>query len=99
MGIISTITVLAKSMLFTILALTLNIHSIQLTPPTMMEIGTSSNGQLNVNTHGLVLAQQFQNTDILGNIQSGWTDFLQTGKAGTLAIGLVMGYMIRGITR
>ena len=50
-------------------------------------------------THGLVLAQQFQNVDIMSNIQNGWSDFLQTGKAGALAVGLVMGYTIRGITR
>jgi hypothetical protein len=47
---------------------------------------------------GLVIAQ-FQSTDILGNMQNGWTDFLQTGKAGALTVGLVMGYMIRGITK
>lgn len=47
---------------------------------------------------GLVLAQ-FQNVDILSNIQTGWNDFLQTGKAGALTAGLVMGYMIRGITK
>ena len=50
-------------------------------------------------THGLVLAQQFQNVDLMANVQNGWTDFLKTGKAGALAIGLVLGYMIRGITR
>ena len=48
--------------------------------------------------HGLILAQ-FQNVDILGNIQMGWADFLQTGKASAAVIGLVLGYMIRGITR
>ena len=37
--------------------------------------------------------------DLMANVQNGWTDFLKTGKAGALAIGLVMGYMIRGITR
>jgi hypothetical protein len=50
-------------------------------------------------THGLVLAQQFQNVNLMANVQNGWTDFLKTGKAGALAIGLVLGYMIRGITR
>jgi len=35
----------------------------------------------------------------MANVQNGWTDFLKTGKAGALAIGLVLGYMIRGITR
>jgi hypothetical protein len=50
-------------------------------------------------TQGLLLAQQFQSVDLLANLQNGWSDFLQTGKAGALAVGLVMGYTIRGITR
>jgi hypothetical protein len=55
--------------------------------------------KFDVTTHGLFLAQQFQNVDIMVNIQNGWTDFLQTGKAGALAVGLVIGYTLRGITR
>jgi hypothetical protein len=82
-------------MLLNLLTLPIDPHSIQLTASVLMEIGSN----FQIQTHGLVLAQQFQNVDILGNIQNGWTDFLQTGKAGTLAIGLVMGYMIRGVTR
>jgi hypothetical protein len=50
-------------------------------------------------THGLFLAQQFQNTDLIANLQTGWADFLQSGKAGALAVGLVIGYTLRGITR
>lgn len=86
-------------MLFTTLATTIEIYQIQLVSPLLMEIGTNLHLQFDIATHGLVLAQQFENVDILSNIQNGWTDFLQTGKAGTLAIGLVMGYMVRGITR
>jgi hypothetical protein len=52
----------------------------------------------NLSSHGLIIAEQFQNVDILGNMQNGWNDFLRTGKAGVLAIGLVVGYMVRGIT-
>jgi hypothetical protein len=48
---------------------------------------------------GLFLAQQFQSVDLIANLQNGWTDFLQTGKAGALAVGLVIGYTLRGITR
>jgi hypothetical protein len=55
--------------------------------------------KFDVTTHGLFLAQQFQNVDIMANIQNGWADFLQTGKAGALAVGLVIGYTLRGITR
>jgi hypothetical protein len=86
-------------MLFTLLTMTIGLDRVQLVYPAMMEIGTNLHLQFDIATHGLVLAQQFQNVDILGNIQHGWTDFLQTGKAGASAVGLVMGYMIRGITR
>ena len=80
-------------MLSTLLVINIDIHSIDLFTSTL-EIGTN----LNITTHGLVLAQ-FQNVDILGNMQAGWNDFLQSGKAGTFTIGLVLGYVVRGITR
>jgi hypothetical protein len=76
-------------MLVTIFAMPIEITSIQL---------VAQNIDLHMFSHGLVIAEQFQNVDILGNIQNGWKDFLSTGKAGTLAIGLVIGYMLRGIT-
>ena len=82
-------------MLSTLLVINIDIHSIELLTPAMIELSTS----LDVTTHGLFLAQQFQNVDILGNMQAGWTDFLQSGKAGTFTIGLVLGYVVRGITR
>ena len=91
MGTISTTPILIKSMLSTLLAMTIDIHSIG--------IGTNLALGFDSSTHGLILAQQFQNVDILGNIQSGWADFLQSGKAGTFTIGLVLGYVVRGITR
>jgi hypothetical protein len=89
-------------MLSNLLVMNIDIHSlaeplfwrIELLTPAMIEIGTN----LDITTHGLFLAQ-FQNVDILGNIQAGWTDFLQSGKAGTFTIGLVLGYVVRGITR
>jgi hypothetical protein len=46
-----------------------------------------------------MLAQQFENIDLAANIQVAWADFLETGKAGALTIGLVFGYIVRGITR
>jgi hypothetical protein len=49
--------------------------------------------------HGLILAQQFGNIDLVANLQAAWMDFLQTGKAGALTVGLVFGYMVRGMTR
>ena len=86
-------------MLLPLFLMSIDTTPIQLVPSIMMEIGTSLSGQIEITTSGLVLAEQFQNVDIMGNIQTGWTDFLQTGKAATFAIGLVMGYTIRGITR
>ena len=81
-------------MLSTLLVINIDIHLIDLFTSTL-KIGTN----LDITTHGLFLAQQFQNVDILGNMQAGWTDFLQSGKAGTFTIGLVLGYVVRGITR
>jgi hypothetical protein len=86
-------------MLLHLFVISIDLTPIQLIVPAIIEISTDLQLRFDVTTHGLVLAEQFQNVDIMGNIQSGWTDFLQTGKAGTLAIGLVMGYMVRGITR
>ena len=81
-------------MLSTLLVINIDVNSIELLTPAIIEIGTN----LDITTNGLFLAQ-FQNVDILGNMQAGWTDFLQSGKAGTFTIGLVLGYVVRGITR
>jgi hypothetical protein len=62
-------------------------------------IATDLAVKFDMTTQGLFLAQQFQNTDLMANLQNGWADFLQTGKAGALAVGLVIGYTVRGITR
>jgi hypothetical protein len=83
-------------MSFTLLAMISDTHFIQLMP---FAIGNDLAVPSSIFTDGLVLAQQFQNVDLMANVQNGWTDFLKTGKAGALAIGLVLGYMIRGITR
>ena len=83
-------------MSFTLLAMISDTDFIQLMP---LAIGNDLAVPSSIVTDGLVLAQQFQNVDLMANVQNGWTDFLKTGKAGALAIGLVMGYMIRGITK
>jgi hypothetical protein len=93
-------------MLSTILTMPISIESIQLISPmavdslaySLPEVIANLQIDLDVFSHGLVLAEQFQNVDILGNIQNGWTDFLHTGKAGAMAVGLVIGYMVRGMT-
>ena len=78
--------------------MSIDLKSIQLFSSTMIDVGTNLHTQFDLTTHGLVLAQQFQNTDLMANVQVAWNDFLHTGKAGVLAIGLVLGYTIRGIT-
>jgi hypothetical protein len=38
-------------------------------------------------------------TDILAKIQIAFKSFLESGQAGALTIGLISGYVIRGITK
>ncbi len=85
-------------MLYTLSVMSIDLNSIQLLSSIIVDISPNLNLQLELTSHGLILAQQFQNTDLMANFQNGWTDFLHTGKAGALAIGLVLGYTIRGIT-
>jgi hypothetical protein len=40
-----------------------------------------------------------KSTDLLANIQVSFQNFLQSGQAGSMTIGLVAGYVIRGITK
>lgn len=44
------------------------------------------------------LAQSFDQ-DVMGDIRSGFTNFVETGQVWALLIGLVLGYVIRGLTR
>lgn len=45
----------------------------------------------------LILAQQFDQ-DILGDLGNAWNTFVQSGQIWALIIGLVLGYLIRGLT-
>jgi hypothetical protein len=85
-------------MLSHIFIMPIEIASLQLAALMAVNLVADFHIDLDLSTHGLIIAEQFQNVDILSNIQNGWNDFLRTGKAGVLAIGLVMGYMVRGIT-
>jgi hypothetical protein len=42
---------------------------------------------------------KYLQTDVLANIQQAFNNFLQSGQAGAAVIGLIAGYMIRGITK
>jgi hypothetical protein len=72
---------------------------IQLFPALPLELVHNVELNSTLSTHGLVIMAEIPNVDILSNMQTGWTDFLQSGKAGASVIGLVAGYMIRGITK
>jgi hypothetical protein len=45
-----------------------------------------------------VLAQQFEQTDLAGQLQSAWANFVETGQIWAMAIGIVFGYMFRSFT-
>jgi hypothetical protein len=38
-------------------------------------------------------------TDILAKIQVSFKNFLESGQAGAMTIGLIFGYVVRGITK
>lgn len=49
-------------------------------------------------THAPILAQQFEETDLAGQVQDAWGTFVETGQIWALAIGLILGYMFRTFT-
>lgn len=44
-----------------------------------------------------VVAQQFDQ-DILGDLANAWNNFVQSGQIWALIIGIIIGYLIRGLT-
>jgi hypothetical protein len=44
-----------------------------------------------------LLAQQFE-TDVFANFRSSFNNFIESGQAWALIIGLVIGYLIRSLT-
>ena len=48
-------------------------------------------------THGVVLAQQFDQ-DILGDLGSVFRTFVDSGQVWALIIGIVIGYLFRSMT-
>lgn len=45
-----------------------------------------------------IIAQQFDQ-DILGDISTGWRNFVESGQVWALIIGVVAGYFLRSLTR
>jgi hypothetical protein len=52
---------------------------------------------LNFGSHHSVLAQTFD-TDVFANTRKAFNTFIKSGQAWALLIGLILGYIIRGLT-
>ncbi len=46
----------------------------------------------------VVLAQQFKETDIGGDVGRAWSHFVKTGQVWAFLVGLILGYMARALT-
>ncbi|HEY9832289.1 MAG TPA: hypothetical protein V6D26_17015 [Stenomitos sp.] len=51
---------------------------------------------VSVDWHGL--AQLKTNTDLFGQVVSAWNNFVKTGQAWALLIGIIIGYFIKSFT-
>lgn len=45
-----------------------------------------------------ILAQQFKQTDIAGDVGKSWNHFVRTGQVWAFGIGVVLGYMVKTFT-
>ena len=52
--------------------------------------------QLSVNW--LVLAQEVNNPDVIGQMVNAWNNFVKTGQIWAFLIGLILGYVFRSFT-
>jgi hypothetical protein len=48
--------------------------------------------------YSTMIAQTVKDPDIIGQVQTAFNHFIQTGQVWALLIGLVIGYMIRNLT-
>jgi len=48
--------------------------------------------------YSTTIAQTVKDPDIIGQMQTAFNHFIQTGQVWALLIGLVIGYMIRNLT-
>ena len=72
-----------------LLSLTIDLHPVQ--PIDVVSLNTFS--------HQLVMGAAFvENVDVLGPMGQAWNDFLQSGRAASFVIGLVLGYSIKSMT-
>ena len=47
---------------------------------------------------GIILAQMIEDPDILGQIESAWNNFVETGQIWAMLIGIFFGYIFRSFT-
>jgi hypothetical protein len=52
-----------------------------------------------LNTLAMAKSNSDIDTDILAKIQVSFTNFLESGQAGAMTIGVIFGYVVRGITK
>ncbi len=45
-----------------------------------------------------LLAQAFEDPDILGQIEDAWYNFIDSGQVWALFIGMLLGYIFKGFT-
>jgi hypothetical protein len=48
--------------------------------------------------YSTTIAQTVKDADLIGQMQTAFNHFIQTGQVWALLIGLVIGYMIRNLT-
>jgi hypothetical protein len=46
----------------------------------------------------ILMAQSVTDPDLLGNLQKAFNNFIQSGQAWAMLIGLIIGYMLRSLT-
>ena len=53
----------------------------------------------NIDFHGLtVLAQTFDDVDVIADMEEAWANFVETGQCWALLIGVIVGYGFKGLT-
>lgn len=53
---------------------------------------------IDISLDHVVLATQFKQTDLVGDLQRAFDNFVKTGQAWAFLIGLVLGYMLKTFT-
>ncbi|MBP0018264.1 MAG: hypothetical protein J7647_12050 [Cyanobacteria bacterium SBLK] len=47
---------------------------------------------------GIFLAQQISDPNVIGQMQDAFNNFIVSGQVWALAIGFIIGYVVRGLT-